>query len=108
MVCLQVDDGWSLADLAHLVEPVEIVAADGKLIGLFVPANLERGREIYAHLAATTDAAELERRASSGARCFTSEEVAAHLLALERNGPAASGTARSQEDRPEQNECATP
>ena len=62
MIRLTADSDFQLKDLARFVYPVEISDADGKLIGLFVPANLERGKQIYERLATNLDRAEIARR----------------------------------------------
>ncbi len=67
MIQLTADEHWLLKDLESFVEPVEVLDASGKLLGLFVPANLERGKQLYEELEARTDWAEIERRASAEA-----------------------------------------
>jgi hypothetical protein len=62
MVTLQADDTRLLKDLRLFIEPVEVYSTDGKLLGLFVPANLERGKQIMAQAKASFDPAELKRR----------------------------------------------
>src|SRR4051794_19430952 len=63
MVHLQADGEWLVKDLGKFVEPEDVYDESGKLLGLFVPANLERGKQLYAELDAKTDWAEVERRA---------------------------------------------
>src|SRR5262245_20358347 len=82
MVHIIADPSWSLVDLADFVEIVEISDPNGKLLGVFVPANLERGKEMYALLAAQTDWAEIERRKQSKEKGRTTREVFEHLLTL--------------------------
>ncbi len=65
MIRLQLDETWRPTDLSLFVEPVEIYDPSGKFIGLFVPANLQRGKEIYAQAEAQFDRAEIERRMQS-------------------------------------------
>jgi hypothetical protein len=65
MGSLIADDSFLLKDLRMFIDPMEICDTSGKILGLFVPANLERAREHYARHAATIDRAELERRAQS-------------------------------------------
>jgi hypothetical protein len=55
MIYLQADDATLVKELGTFVEPVEITDADGKLLGVFVPANLERGKRLYAELAGKVD-----------------------------------------------------
>ena len=62
MGIISCDQGWTVEDLALLYDPVEIEDSHGKLIGVFVPANLERCREEYARQWALVDEAELDRR----------------------------------------------
>jgi hypothetical protein len=62
MITIRMDGQWRLEDLAAFVEPIELYDAQGKFIGLFVPANMERGKEIYAKAAAMHDPVETERR----------------------------------------------
>ena len=83
MVQLVTDGTWSLSDLGSFVEPVEICDAEGKLLGLFVPANLERGQALHASTAEQFDWAEIERRRRSGGPEIPSAKVLGHLRALE-------------------------
>jgi hypothetical protein len=62
VVTVHADDTWLLKDLGLFVEPVEVYDPQGKFLGLFVPANLERGKEIYARVLAGIDWKEIERR----------------------------------------------
>src|SRR6266851_274338 len=64
MVDLIADERRLLKDLGRFIEPVEVFDADGKLLGLFVPANLERCRQIYEESIAKTDWAEIKRRSA--------------------------------------------
>jgi hypothetical protein len=82
MVRLIADDTWRVKDLRHFVEPVEVMDASGKLLGLYVPANLERGKQISAELGAKTDWAEIERRAKSTDPGLTLKEVFEHLQSI--------------------------
>jgi hypothetical protein len=82
MVQLIADDASLLKDLRHFLEPVEVVDASGKLLGVFVPANLERAREIQAKLGAKIDWAEVERRAQSKEPGLSLKEVFQQLQSL--------------------------
>jgi hypothetical protein len=82
MVQLKADDTWALKDLGMFLEPVEISDANGNLLGIFVPANLERGKQLYAKRATKIDPAEIERRKQSSERGATTEEVFRHLQAI--------------------------
>ena len=62
MMTLTADNDLLVLDLARFIHPIEIQDATGKLIGVFVPANLERGKQIYAQLSANLDRAEIARR----------------------------------------------
>jgi len=65
MITLTADDSRLLKDMRMFIEPVEVYDTAGKLLGLFVPANLERGKQLYAQAAARIDWAEIERRKQS-------------------------------------------
>jgi hypothetical protein len=62
MIHLTADDSSLLKDLRLFVEPVEVLDPSGKLLGLFVPANLERGKRLYEEMDERIDWAEIERR----------------------------------------------
>jgi hypothetical protein len=81
MVHVVADESWLLKDLALFAEPVEVRDEDGKLLGLFVPANLERGQQIYAEVAAGADRAEIERLRQSKEPGRTTAEVLQRLQA---------------------------
>jgi hypothetical protein len=66
MVELIADDRRLLKDLGRFIEPVEVYDACGKMLGLFVPANLERGKQLYEESVAKKDWAEIDRRAAEG------------------------------------------
>jgi hypothetical protein len=86
MIYVDTSGEWSLADLAHFVEPVEISDANGKLIGLFVPANLERGKELYDKAATLFDPAELDRIEATEQTGRSLQEILTHLKSLESDG----------------------
>src|SRR5437899_2344775 len=79
MVSLKLGDGWLLQDLANFVEPVQVTDSDGKVLGLFMPANPEQGKELNEKLDSETDWAEIERRAQCTEAGRTTEEVLANL-----------------------------
>ena len=83
MVSLTADENTLLKDVGLFVEPVEVYDTDGKFLGLFVPANLERGKELYAQAAAQIDWAEIEGRRQSGEETYPSETVLERLKLLE-------------------------
>ena len=64
MITLQADDKRLLKVLAWCVETAEVYDKDGKLIGVFVPANLEQLREKYAQLRALVERDRLLGRTS--------------------------------------------
>lgn len=84
MLTLTADNTKLMKDLGMFVEPVEIHDDSGRFLGLFVPANLERGKRIYAEAAARTDWAELERRRQSSEKGEPLEVVLARLKLLEQ------------------------
>ncbi len=62
MLSLIADDTFLLKNLELFLEPVEVYDGNGKLVGLFVPANLERCKEKRERALAQIDWAEVERR----------------------------------------------
>jgi hypothetical protein len=112
---LTADDRLVIKELATCVEPVEIRDVNGKLLGLFIPANLERAEQLRAEALARIDLAELERRKQSkgprhtlqegltwlgrledemerrktaGEKQFTTEEALAFFRSLRQSSPA--------------------
>jgi hypothetical protein len=118
MIPLTADDTRLLKDLRMLVEPVEVYDPSGKLLGRFVPANLERGKALYAKVKANCDPEELKRRMSeqpvgsfsdlvkrlklmteesnrrraTGEKDFTLDEARAFLAGEPCKSPASSAT----------------
>jgi hypothetical protein len=82
MIVLHADNTMMLKNLGLFVEPVEVRDDACKLLGVFVPANLERGEKLYADGAAKIDRAEIERRKAAGERRLTTVEVFEHLKTL--------------------------
>src|ERR1700681_3555307 len=82
MVYLTADETILLKELGLFVEPVEISDESGNLLGLFVPANLERGKRLYAELASRADHEELDRRAAERGKGRTTREVFEPLHSL--------------------------
>jgi hypothetical protein len=134
MVSVTADDTVLLKDVGLFIEPVEIYDAAGKFLGLFVPANLERGNEMYARATAQIDRAEIERRKQSkepglplrdaldrlkkleaemerreaaGERDFTTEEALAYFRSL-RNPPDAAVEPESASGSTESPGCVRP
>lgn len=83
MVSLTADDTVLLRDVGMFIEPVEVYDDAGKFLGLFVPANLERGKEMYARALAQTDWAEIERRKRSNDKLIPLRDTLTHLKMLE-------------------------
>src|SRR5438876_172468 len=83
MISLTADDSALLQDIRLFVEPVEIYDTKGKLLGLFVPANLERGKQLYARALSQVDWVEMERRKQSKEQRIPNEEGLARLKLLE-------------------------
>jgi hypothetical protein len=79
MMSLIADDNTLLKDVRLFIEPVEVYDAAGKLLGLFVPANLERCKERQAEILAKVDWAEIDRRAKSGERGVPFDHTLARL-----------------------------
>jgi hypothetical protein len=109
MIQLTADDNSLLKDLGSFVEPVEILDSNGRLLGLFVPANLERGKRLYEELDARTDWEELDRRERAEAGKGRSLlEVFEHLKSL-TGDPAERADLQGHIDRMRaENECDTP
>ncbi|HYV39156.1 MAG TPA: hypothetical protein VE988_25945 [Gemmataceae bacterium] len=61
MFALTADDRTLLKQVGSFAEPIEICDAKGKLLGVFVPANLERIKQKYAELVAKIDWAEIAK-----------------------------------------------
>lgn len=83
MVALTADDNRLLKDVGLFIEPIEVYDAKGKLLGLFVPANLERGKELYAQVEARIDRTEINRRKQSDEKGEPFEIVLERLRKLE-------------------------
>ena len=108
MIQLVADDTWLVKDLGHFLEPVEVVDSGGKLLGLFVPANLERGKQIQAELGAKIDWAEVRRRAQSKEPGSSLKEVFRHLQTITQDEKVRAYL-QGKIDRLEEREgCATP
>jgi hypothetical protein len=83
MIAVHADDKKLLKDLGTFVEPVEVYGAQGNLLGLFVPGNLERTKEMYAKLEAMIDWDEIQRREQSPGPRIPHGLVLERLKALE-------------------------
>jgi hypothetical protein len=83
MIRLTADDTCLLKELRLFIEPVEVYDPAGRLLGLFVPANLERGKQLYAKAAANLDRAEIKRRLESKEPGVTHEEIWGRIRQLE-------------------------
>jgi hypothetical protein len=60
------DESFLLKDLSLFHDPVEIHDGQGKILGIFVPGNLERCQEIKARAESNIDRAEMLRRIQCG------------------------------------------
>ncbi len=108
MIRLTADDAWLVKDLAGFYDTLEIWDANGKLIGVFVPGNLERAKRVYAEAIARTDFAELDRRAAEPGPRRLHKDI---LKELEAAYPVASSEEVPPTEpaaSPESKECATP
>ena len=66
MIRVTADESFLLKDLSLFHDPVEVHDAQGKILGIFVPGNLERCQEIKARAASKIDHTEMLRRIQSG------------------------------------------
>jgi hypothetical protein len=71
-----------LKDLASCFETAEVYDAGGKLLGVFVPVNLDRMKEKYAQLLALVDRDRASRQDADPRACVPHGEVVARLKAL--------------------------
>lgn len=85
MVVLTADDHILVRQLEMFVEPVEVRDEAGKILGMFVPANLEKGQQLYAQLAKEVDWADIEERTRSKQAGKTTAEVLKMLDTLAAN-----------------------
>jgi hypothetical protein len=108
MIHLTADEHCLLKELSMFIEPVEISDGNGKLLGLFVPANLERGKQRYAEAGARIDAAEIERRKQSKEKGYTTKEVFEHLKSLTPDAEMQTYLQRLIEEIAERDKCASP
>jgi hypothetical protein len=83
MTQISTNDGWSITDLANVLDTVEIRDAKGKLLGVFVPANLERAEQIRVEAVSQIDWAEIERRKQSNEKGEPFDVVLERLKALD-------------------------
>ena len=61
MGTVTVDETMLLQDVELFIEPVEIYNSKGKLVGVFVPANLERAKQLHAQATALLEPEEVKR-----------------------------------------------
>jgi hypothetical protein len=95
MIAIQMNGEWRLEDLGAFVEPVEIYDAKGKFVGLFVPANMERGKEMYARAAALRDPVELDRRRREEKGGRPLREAIEEMQRLEAQSQSGDGTSQA-------------
>jgi hypothetical protein len=79
MIELTADESTLLKEVGQFVQPVEIYDGGGRLLGLFVPANLERGKQIQKQALAEIDWAEIERQVQSPEESYPFEVVRERL-----------------------------
>ncbi len=82
MIQVTTNDKTLLRELTVFVEPVEINDAEGNIVGVFVPAYLQRAKRLYEQPSKSIDLAELDRRAAFKGKCKTTREVFEGLLEL--------------------------
>ena len=83
MIALTADDSTLLKDVRLFLEPIEVYDSSGRLLGLFVPANLERAKERQKKALAMIDRAEIERRKQSEEPRGTLQDALRRLDQLE-------------------------
>jgi hypothetical protein len=83
MIAVHADDKKLLKELGTYTEPVEVYSAQGKCLGLFVPGNLERTKEMSAKLEATINCDEIGMREPMPGRRIPHGLVLTRLKALE-------------------------
>ena len=108
MVQLTADATMPVASLGQFLEPVEIYDVKGKLLGLFVPADLGRGKQIHAQVEAHLDRAELERRQSYTGKWYTMREVFEHLKSLTQDSAEQAYLQQKIDRLAEEEACGTP
>jgi hypothetical protein len=134
MGVIHVNDSWPVKNLGLFTEPIELCDSQGKLLGVFVPANLERCRQQQAEYVASIDWAEierrrqdprpgeplertllllkkveleLERRKAAGEKPMTNEEAMAYYRDLRRQAQEANGVPNSTSANQETDACAS-
>jgi hypothetical protein len=112
MSFLKADDDTLLKELAIFLDPVEITDANGKLLGIFVPANLERARQRHAEMAAKTDWAEINRRAEMASKSpekgLTTKEIFERFLSLTTDPAVQADLQKKIKALEELDRCPTP
>jgi hypothetical protein len=134
MLPVYADDSGRVKNLGLFFEPVEIWDASGKLLGVFVPANMERCKQQQAEFVASIDWAEIhrrqqdpgpreplertllhlkqvdqesERRKAAGERPMTTDEAMAFYRELRRQAQEANGAPSSTTVKQETDACAS-
>jgi hypothetical protein len=82
MVTLKTDDTRFLHNLAWCIEPAEVYDKTGKLLGVFVPANLDKIKEKYGQLLAMVERDRHLHRDEKPGECTPHREVIANLTTL--------------------------
>jgi hypothetical protein len=83
MVQITTDDSLLARDLWIFLDTVEIRDEGGKLLGVFVPANLQRAEQIRAEAAASIDHEEIARQQKANEPTYPYSEVRERLRILE-------------------------
>lgn len=83
MIAVTADDKRLLKDLGAFLEPVEVHAPNGKLLGLFVPANLERAEQVNAKVRELFDPDELKRSMATTEKGDSHQEVWSRIRRVE-------------------------
>ena len=100
---IKLNGEWRLEDLKRFVEPLEIYDADETFIGLFIPANMERGKAMIAAADARVDRVEIERRLREETGGIPLRQTIERMKALEEemlpNGAAKTGETVTVESR---------
>src|SRR4051812_26043373 len=84
MVSIRADGKWLLKELGLFIEPLEVCDAQGKLLGIFVPANMERCKEKQAEILSKIDWAEIRRRAKDPRQGEPLHKTLGHIKKLEQ------------------------
>jgi len=107
MIHVTADNTLMVKDLAAFIEPVEISDATGRLVGLFVPANLEHGKQLYARLAPQIDLQEIQRRIATQKNGRSLREIFEHLKTLTNDPQEQAHLQKKIDAMAERDRCVT-